>query len=192
MGQPPNGGNPGGRRIFAPNLRPIPALARLTPQTRPRSARNRRHSLLVQRLQTTATGEVCPPPTPRRSRIRQRQSARNNAPRGRSRRMGSAPYRQKIRRKADFHPKPPPDPRRRPAKSPNPAPIRAESPIQPPRATPSNNGRRRGLPKTARHHQRHHCPWSFRAPRPVSQPFSLRSKHPAAPTTSPLRPPVAP
>jgi hypothetical protein len=60
----PGGGNPGGNGIFVPNPRPIPAAARLSLQTRPRSARNRRHNRLTQRRQPTAPGEVCPLPNP--------------------------------------------------------------------------------------------------------------------------------
>jgi hypothetical protein len=42
-----------------------PFSARLSPQTRPRSARNRRHNPLIQCRQATVTGEVCPLPPPR-------------------------------------------------------------------------------------------------------------------------------
>jgi hypothetical protein len=59
------------------------------------------------------------------------------------------PRRRKTRRNPDFRPKPPPDPQLRPAKLPSPAPIRAESPTQPPRATPPNNGHGQGLPIAA-------------------------------------------
>jgi hypothetical protein len=60
MGSAPIGRKPGGNRIFVPKPRPIPASARLSPQTRPRSARNRRHKPPPQCRQATAAGEVCP------------------------------------------------------------------------------------------------------------------------------------
>jgi hypothetical protein len=59
-GQPPIGGNPGRKPFFAPNSRLIPATARLSPQTRSRSARDRQHHRLIQRRQTTAPGGICP------------------------------------------------------------------------------------------------------------------------------------
>jgi hypothetical protein len=67
---------------------------------------------------------------------------------------GVSPLMGKPRRKRDFRPKTLPIPLPRPAKPPNPAPIRAESPTKPPRATLSNNSPGRGLPKTVRHHQK--------------------------------------
>jgi hypothetical protein len=63
-------------------------------------------------------------------------------------RLGSAPWWRETRRKANFRPKPPPDPHPPPAKPANLGQIRAESPSQPPRATPSHTGPGRDLPNT--------------------------------------------
>jgi hypothetical protein len=68
-GQPPGGRKPGRNRVFAPKPRPSPASARLSHQTRPQSARNRRHNHLTQRRHATAPGVVRPTPrTPAKCR----------------------------------------------------------------------------------------------------------------------------
>jgi hypothetical protein len=59
-GQPPDSGNPGGRRIFAPKPRPILSFARLSSKTRPKTVRQHRHKPPPQGRQRTAAGEVCP------------------------------------------------------------------------------------------------------------------------------------